>query len=110
MSAHYELTHAANGQFFFRLKAANGEIILVGETYISRDAALRGIESVKRNSAEESQYDRRLTTLSEPYFVLKAKNNEIIGRSEAYSSSGAREKGIESVKRNGPDATLKDLT
>lgn len=110
MSAHYELVRAKNDHFFFRLKAANGEIILAGETYTSKNAALRGIESVKKNSADDSQYDRRLTTSSEPYFVLKAKNNEIIGRSETYSSTGAREKGIESVKRNGPEATLKDLT
>jgi uncharacterized protein len=108
MSAHYELRRAANGQFMFNLKAANGEIILTSETYTSKDSALNGIESVRKNSPSEEQYERKLTSSSEPYFVLKARNHEIIGRSESYSSTGAREKGIESVKKNGPSATLTD--
>jgi uncharacterized protein YegP (UPF0339 family) len=110
MSAHYELKNAANGQFMFNLKAANGEIILTSELYKAKESALNGIESVKKNSSEDAQYERKTSTSSQPYFVLKAKNHETIGRSEIYSSEGAREKGIESVKKNGPIATLKDIT
>ena len=111
MSAHYELKPAANNQFMFNLKAANGEIILTSETYKSKDAALNGIESVKKNSPHDEQYERKTcNSSSQPYFLLKAKNHEIIGRSEAYSSGGAMEKGIESVKKNGPVATTNDIT
>jgi uncharacterized protein YegP (UPF0339 family) len=110
MSAHYELRPAANNQFMFNLKAANGEIILTSEIYKSKDAALNGIESVKKNSPHDEQYERKKSTSSQPYFVLKAKNYEIIGRSETYSSDGAMEKGIESVKKNGPVATVNDIT
>lgn len=109
MSSHYELKRAANDQFLFNLKAANGEIILTSETYKSRDAALNGIESVKIYSQDDAQYERKAST-SSPYFVLKAKNHEIIGRSETYSTKGAREKGIASVKKNGPVATLSDIS
>ncbi len=38
------------GQYRFRLKAANGEIIACGEGYCSRESCLHGIESVKRNA------------------------------------------------------------
>jgi len=111
MSAHYELKPAKNDQFMFNLKAANGEIILTSETYTTKAAALNGIESVKKNSALEEQYDRKKSASSaQPYFLLKAKNNEVIGRSETYSSEGAMEKGIESVKKNGPVASLNDIT
>lgn len=110
MSAHYELKAAANNQFMFNLKAANGEIILTSETYKSKDAALNGIESVKKNSPQDGQYERKKSTSSQPYFVLKAKNHEVIGRSETYSSEGAMEKGIESVKKNGPVATTNDIS
>jgi uncharacterized protein YegP (UPF0339 family) len=41
-------------------------------------------------------------------FNLKAGNGEIIGTSEAYSSSAAREAGIASVKANGPTAPVDD--
>ncbi len=40
-----------NGKFRFRLKAANGEIIAVSEAYSSKDGAVNGIESVKKNAA-----------------------------------------------------------
>ncbi len=38
-----------------------------------------------------------------PYFVLKAGNGEIIGKSEIYSSKSACKNGIASVKKNAPD-------
>jgi uncharacterized protein YegP (UPF0339 family) len=41
---------------------------------------------------------------------LKAKNHEVIGKSEMYTSDGAMEKGIESVKKNGPVATTNDIS
>jgi uncharacterized protein YegP (UPF0339 family) len=110
MSAHYELKPAKNDQFMFNLKAVNGEIILTSETYKSKDAAFNGIESVKKNSPLDDQYERKKSTSSQPYFVLKAMNHDVIGRSETYSSDGAMEKGIESVKKNGPVATTNDIT
>ncbi len=99
MASHYELKNAANG-----------EIILTSETYKSKEGALNGIESVKKNAADDGQYERRKSTSSQPYFVLKARNHEVIGRSEMYTSDGAMEKGIDSVKKNGPVATTNDVT
>ncbi|MDE1175490.1 MAG: YegP family protein [Edaphobacter sp.] len=110
MAAHYELKRTANNQFLFNLKAANGEIILTSETYGAKESALKGIESVKTNSPEDAQYERKVASSSQPYFLLKAKNHEVIGRSETYSSEGAREKGIDSVKHNGPIATINDIS
>ena len=44
------------------------------------------------------------------YFVLKAANGEPIGKSEDYSSEAACKNGIESVKKNAPEAKLEDQT
>ncbi len=44
------------------------------------------------------------------YFLLKAGNGEIIATSERYSSKGAAESGIESVRVNAPDASIEDET
>ena len=38
------------GKYRFRLKAANGEIIAVSESYASKEACTGGIESVKKNA------------------------------------------------------------
>ena len=40
------------GEFRFRLKATNGQIIAVGESYKALSSCLNGIESVRRNAAE----------------------------------------------------------
>lgn len=41
-------------------------------------------------------------------FNLKAGNNQIIGSSEMYESAAGMENGIESVKKNAPDATVEE--
>ena len=40
------------GEFRFRLKATNGQIIGVGESYPAKASCLNGIESIKKNAAE----------------------------------------------------------
>jgi hypothetical protein len=46
----FEIYKDASGQFRFRLKAPNGEIIAVGEAYTTKDACKNGIASVKENA------------------------------------------------------------
>ncbi len=41
------------GEYRFRLKAGNGEIILVGESYKAHASCMNGIASVRRNSQGE---------------------------------------------------------
>lgn len=110
MAAKYELKKTSNGEYLFNLKAGNGEIVLTSERYVSKSGAQGGIEAVRVNSPIDSRYDRRTSSAEQPYFVLKAGNGEIIGRSEMYSSTAARENGIQSVKSNGPTAPVTDLT
>lgn len=110
MAGKFELKKATNDEFYFSLKAGNGEIILMSERYTTRAAATNGIESVKKNSPLDDRYDKRTAKNAKPYFVLKAANGQIIGQSELYESERSRDNGIESVKKNGPDAPVKDLT
>ncbi len=108
MPGTYHLKRTSDGQYMFNLLAGNHEVILTSERYTSKASALNGIESVKVNSPDDGRYDRRTSSAGQPYFVLKAANHEIIGRSEMYSSNSAMEKGIASVKKNGPSSTTKD--
>jgi uncharacterized protein YegP (UPF0339 family) len=50
MAGKFELYTDVRGQYRFRLKAANGQIIAVGESYTSKSAAMEGIDSVRRNA------------------------------------------------------------
>ncbi|EJM19650.1 hypothetical protein PMI21_01435 [Pseudomonas sp. GM18] len=110
MSGWYEVSKTSNGQFKFVLKAANAETILVSELYTTRGAVESGIASVQANSPLDERYEKKNTKDGHPYFNLKAANHQIIGSSESYSSDAAREKGIASVKANGPTMVIKDKT
>ncbi|MCB0811447.1 MAG: YegP family protein, partial [Flavobacteriales bacterium] len=68
-----------------------------------------GINSVRVNSPQDERYERKETAAGWS-FNLRASNGQVIGTSEVYASVAAREKGIESVKANGPDSPVEDLT
>lgn len=106
----FELKTTASGKYMFNLKAGNHEIILTSEQYESKSAAQNGIESVKKNAANDDRFERLESKSGQPYFVLKAGNHEVIGRSEMYSSASARDNGIESVKKNAPSAETKEAS
>ena len=110
MSGKFELKASTGGNYMFNLKAANGEVILTSEQYQSRGAAENGIASVQKNAGDDARYERRESKKGQPYFVLKAANHQVIGTSAMYSSTAAMEKGIESVKANGPGAQTVDAT
>ncbi|HEY2292693.1 MAG TPA: YegP family protein [Thermoanaerobaculia bacterium] len=110
MAGKFELKTASNSQFRFNLKASNGQVILTSELYTEKRGALNGIESVKRNAPIDERYERKTAKNGEPYFVLKASNGQVVGQSETYSSTAAMENGVESVKKNAPDAAIDDQT
>ncbi|HPA71350.1 MAG: YegP family protein [Spirochaetes bacterium] len=51
MPAKFEVYKDKKGEFRFRLKAANGEVIANGEGYKTKAACMNGIRSIKRNAA-----------------------------------------------------------
>ena len=110
MAGKFELYKDKAGEFRFRLKAGNGQIILASESYKQRASAENGIESVRKNSAEDARFDRTETRGGKHRFNLKATNGQVIGTSESYESASSRDNGIESVKKNAPAAKLEDLT
>lgn len=110
MAAKFEIKTGSSGQFHFNLKAANGEVILSSEMYSTKASAQSGIESVKTNSQVDANFERKTAKDGSPYFVLKAANGQVIGKSEMYSSTAAMENGIASVMKNGAIATVVDLT
>ena len=110
MAGKFELKKSKNDKYFFNLLAGNGQIILSSEMYEAKASAVNGMESVKKNSADDNRYERLMGKDGSPYFVLKAGNSQVIGQSQMYSSESARDGGIASCKTNGPTATVVDLT
>ena len=110
MAGYFEITAAKNDELMFNLKAANHQTILTSETYKSRAALDNGIESVRKNAADDARYERTKTPTGKFRFALKATNGQTIGTSENYESEAACAAGIESAKKNAPDAEVKDLS
>jgi len=51
MAAKFEVFKGKAGDFRFRLKAANGKVICQGQGYKTKNACLKGIESIKTNAS-----------------------------------------------------------
>ena len=105
----------------FNLKAGNGEIIATSEVYSSDAACKNGIESVRKNApvaAVENQTVEGYAVEKQPKlevytdkageyrFRLKATNGQIIAVSEGYKAMAGCMNGIESVKKNAPEAPV----
>lgn len=104
----FVITKRANGEFQFNLKAGNGQVILASEGYTTKAACENGIESVKKNSQDDARFERLTSKNDKFYFLLKATNGQAIGSSEMYESTASRDNGIESVKKNAPEAEVDD--
>lgn len=110
MAGKFEMYKDKRDEFRFRLKASNGQNILASEGYKAKSGCTNGIESVKKNAPDDGRYERKETKAGKYMFNLKAGNSQIIGTSDSYESTAARDNGIESVKKNAPDASVADLT
>jgi uncharacterized protein len=95
-----------NGQYYFNLKAGNGEVILSSEGYTAKPGCKKGIASVQINAATDSRFQKLTAKNGKPYFTLTARNAQVIGKSEMYDSEKSRDAGIASVKKNAPGATI----
>ena len=110
--------------FVFNLKAGNGEIIATSEVYTTEAACMKGIESVRKNAADaklEDQTAAEVVAVTNPKFEvytdkagefrfrLKARNGEVIAASEGYKAKASCLNGVESVRKNAPDAAVEKL-
>ena len=98
-----------NQEYYFRLKAGNGEIILSSQGYSSKSSAENGVESVKKNGGDESNYEIKEAKDGRFHFNLKAGNGQVIGSSQLYKSESGMKNGIASVGKNAADAKVEDL-
>lgn len=100
------ITKRRNGDYQFNLKAVNGAVILTSEGYKAKSSCEKGIESTRKNSADDSKFEKKTSSDGKWYFTLKAGNGEILGLSEMYESVRGMEIGMQSVKTNAPTAII----
>lgn len=98
-----------SNDYYFRLKAANGEIILSSQGYKDKASCQKGIESVKQNAPEDKHYVIKDAADGSQFFNLNAANGQVIGKSQMYKSASGLKNGIESVKKNAPGAQVQEV-
>jgi uncharacterized protein YegP (UPF0339 family)/uncharacterized surface protein with fasciclin (FAS1) repeats len=128
----FEVFYDSVCRFRFHLKATNGQIIAVSQSYGQKESALKGIASIQKNApiakitdfakAEMPEGTNTTGIIQDPAFEimcdaagkfrfhLKAANGEIITASQSYLSRQSVENGIASVKKNAPIAKIIDQT
>ena len=105
----------------FNLKAGNGEIIATSEVYSSLPACKKGLASVQRNApiaaledqtvadfevAKHPKFEVYVDKRGEYRFRLKATNGQIIAVGESYKAKASCLNGIESIRKNAPEAPI----
>ena len=130
----FEIICDVSGKFRFHLKATNGQIIAVSQSYGTKESAIKGIASIKKNApiakiadfstvgevlpelkheggiVQDPIFELQSSTGDRFRFHLKAANGEIIAVSQSYLTRPSAEKGIASVKKNAPTAKIIDHT
>ena len=105
----------------FNLNASNGQVIATSEVYNSDAACRKGIESVRKNAPiapienqtvegfqkeKHPKFEVYTDKAGEFRFRLKATNGQIIAVGEGYKQLASCLNGIESIKKNAPDAEI----
>lgn len=93
----FETFKGLDGKYYFHLKANNGQIVLQSQAYSSKAGATNGVASVKTNGVIAARFEVRAAADGQHYFVLKAANGAVIGRSELYATQANAERGITTV-------------
>ena len=108
MAGKFVITKGKDEKFYFNLKAGNGEVILTSQGYSARADCMKGIESVKNNSADEARFDCKKSNDGKDYFVLTASNGQTIGKSQMYKSVSGCSNGVQSVAKSAADSSVVD--
>ncbi len=115
------VVRTVNSGIKFDLKATNGQVIATSEVYASEASCRKGIESVRKNAVAANFEDQTVegyAVVTHPKFEmyedkggeyrfrLKARNGEVIAVSEGYTTKASCLNGIESVRKNAPEAEV----
>lgn len=102
----FQVFQDKKGEYRFRLKSSNGQVVLKSQGYTSKQSAMKGIKSVARLSENSKKFVRKNAKNGQFYFTLKSVNGQVVGTSGEYASKGGLELGIKSVMKNAPKAKI----
>ncbi len=117
----FVVKQSKSGGYVFNLKATNGQVIASSQVYKAIKSCQQGIASVQKNAPIAALEDQTVEGFEvqknpkfevytdkrgETRFRLKATNGQIIATGEGYSTKKACLNGIESIRKNAPEAEI----
>lgn len=117
----FVVKNSKSGGYVFNLKANNGQVIASSQVYKSVTGYKNGIKSVQICAPEAALEDQTVEGYEvqknpkfeiytdkkgETRFRLKARNGQIIATGEGYKTKKACLNGVESIRKNAPDADI----
>ena len=103
----YEVYHTGDA-WQYHLKASNGEILFVSETYTTRDGVIKGIDAVKRN-LETGEVKIFADKHGNYKFKLVSRNYRVLAISANYSTEKGAARASESFKNFAVKADIVDI-
>ncbi len=96
----------ANEPFTFIFADNKGNTIVKSENYKIKKSAQNGIESVKKNSQVDNNYEFKESKNGKFYFNIKAPNGQVVGTSAMFNSTKDRDEAIKQLKEEAPEAEV----
>jgi hypothetical protein len=93
----FETFAGLDKQFYFRLRAGNGEVVLSSEGYSQRTSASRGILSVRAHGRDRGSFEVVAAQDGKYGLRLVARNGEILARGETYASKYNAERAADRI-------------
>lgn len=105
----FEVYRDKGGAFRFRLKDADGGVVLSSDSYQSRARCLRAIGKVRDCSVRDACYERTKTDAGKFLFRIRAADHHIIARSPWYHTASRRDAALATVRQKAADVDVKEL-
>jgi uncharacterized protein len=97
--AGFESFRGSDGQYYFHLKAKNGEVVLQSEGYTTSAAAKKSQGSVQAHGTSAARFTLLDAQNGQAYFHITAVNGQIIARSQMYTTRAGAERGALAVRK-----------
>lgn len=96
--------------YSFSFTNEDGGSIVRSENYKDKKGALGGIESVRKNSADDKRYEAKTSSNGKYYFNIKSTNGQVVATSPMHASEADRAAAMQRLKTQGASAELDDQT
>ena len=96
--------------FYFQFLSESGDVLLNSQAYQDKNTCFNGIRSAMSNAGDAERYEKSIDGDGKHFFILKAGNNQEIGRSSKYEDETGVDAAIAAFITEGPNAVSKFST